>query len=150
MPESVQVVVNVDKSKRAPYGSVNPLEVAELREKGLTFTQIAKIIGCTKQAANKAYRNLMTDFRGVEKFKDIRADVFAMLQKKMLYSLTADDIKGMAPDRRVWSAAVLYDKERLERDKSTANLSYKAIISDIADLEAVEADLKRQIAEITG
>ena len=150
MPEITVTVDRVDGKGVKGNPIANPVEVAELREKGLTFPQIGKLLGCSKQAAHRAYKNLKTEFRGLEKFKDIRADVFALFQKKMLYSLTADDIKGMAPDRRIWSAAVLYDKERLERDKSTANVAYQAIVQDVADLEAEEQRIRAQIAEITG
>ena len=121
----------------------------ELREKGLTFAQIGKLMNCTRQAAHKAFQGIATEFRGVEKFKDIRADLFAMFQKKLLYSLTSKDIKSMAAGSRITAAAILYDKERLERDKSTSNVSYARIIQDISDLDEAEKDLRKQIAELT-
>lgn len=150
MSNQAQTVDVVDVVPAGRPRSINPVEVLELREKGLSFAQIGKILGCTKQAAHKAFQHVKTDFRGVEKFKDIRADIFALFQKKLLYSLTAGEIKSMAPASRITAAAILYDKERLERDKSTSNISYQAIVSNVADLERRESELKAQIAELSG
>lgn len=70
----------------------------------------------------------------VEAFKRSRADVFAGFQEKIMASITPEEIQKAPFGSRITAAAILYDKERLERDLSTSNVA-----SVIGDIEAIRA-----------
>ncbi|MCP4156679.1 MAG: hypothetical protein GY757_53695 [bacterium] len=126
------------------------IDLVELRNKGLTFDQIGRLVGCSKQNVSERLRSYATDLRGLKTFKAHRADIYALFVKKMLYSLTVADIKRMAPDRRVWSAAVLHDKEMGLRGQMVPTNNYIQIVNKVEGLEAKEIKIKAAIAELTG
>ena len=73
----------------------------------------------------------------VEEYKAHRADVFAGIQHRLLASCTDEDIKKAPMGSRVLAAAQLYDKERLELDKSTSNIGVLVdVIKRIQEQEA--------------
>ena len=53
----------------------------------------------------------------------------------------------MAPASRITSAAIMYDKERLERGKSTENVAYADMESDRAAIKAEMAQLRKELGE---
>lgn len=95
-------------------------QMIELRKKNLSHEQIAKIVGCSP--ANVTQRLKGMDIQDIELYKQNRADVFALLQQQIINSITPEDIKKTSASQRVTMAAILYDKERLERGQSTANI----------------------------
>ena len=102
----------------------------------LSYEEIAAIQGVSKQAIHNRLKNLLP-IPETKTFMENRGDILASFQAKMLANLDDEKINKMAGDRLVWSAAVLYDKERLERGMSTANLA--SVHADIAALRASEA-----------
>ena len=59
------------------------------------------------------------------------------------FKITDEDIKGINPLQRVVAMGILYDKERLESGKSTANINVVEVTGTIADLQS-QADLLRK------
>ena len=119
-----------------------PIEdLIDLRQRGLSCAQIAKIVGCDKSNVARRLANL----DGLNRYKKHRGDVFADLQRRLICSIGDADIKRMAPDRRIWGAAVLYDKERLERGQSTENISVYGAIQEIS---RGLAEARRKLAEL--
>lgn len=109
-----------------------PIEtIIDLHAKNLSHAQIAKIVGCRSQ--NITQRLQASGITSLRNFKKNRADVFATIQSRILNSIGDDDIKKAPFGSRITAAAILYDKERLERDKSTSNVL--SIHSDIAALK---------------
>ncbi len=102
----------------------------------LSYAQIAAIQGVTPQAIHQKIKDLLPIPEN-QVYMDHRADILSNTQLRLLAALDDDKIKKMAGDRLVWSAAVLYDKERLERGMSTANLS--TITASIAELKGISA-----------
>jgi hypothetical protein len=120
-------------------------QLLELRAKGLSFNDIAKIVGCNKSNVHNRLKEYKEELEQLDSFKDNRADYFAITQAKLLNSIDESDIKRMAPASRITGAAILYDKERLERGKSTANVSYADMCRDAAQLEAEIAQLRQEL-----
>ena len=54
-------------------------------------------------------------------FADNKSAVFERLQKR-LFNLTESDLKGMSGLQKVTAGAIVFDKQRLQDDKSTANV----------------------------
>ena len=65
-----------------------------------------------------------------ESFKKNRADIFAGMQDKLLSSIDEQDIKKAPLGSRIFAACQIYDKERLERGQSTANIAANHSISE--------------------
>ena len=70
-------------------------------------------------------------------YVDHRADILSNTQLRLLANLDDAKMQQMTGKDLVVSAAVLYDKERLERGMSTANLA--SLTSDIAAIRARKA-----------
>ena len=103
---------DIDMSGNKPV----PIEkLLKWRKQGLTYEEIGELAGTSKQASHQRLKPYKDAIENLPFFKDNRADIFAILQSLILSSLTEEDIKSMAPASRITAAAILYDKERLER-----------------------------------
>jgi len=123
-----------DLPKPTKWHKKIPIEVIlELHSKELSHDQIAKITGCTH--SNITQRLQRTGITSLSNYKANRGDLFALLQSKILNTITEADIKKASLLQRVTASGILYDKERLERDKSTANIA--TVHTDIAKLKEV-------------
>ena len=92
----------------------------ELHSKGLSHTQISKILGCNP--SNVTHRLQTAGVTSLRDYKKNRADFFAATQSRMLNNITEEDMKKASLSQKVVAAGILYDKERLERDLSTQNI----------------------------
>jgi hypothetical protein len=100
--------------------------------------QIAESVNCSKQAVNQTLERYGIDYNHAENYKKRRAEIFAGLQARILESIDATDIKDASVLQRVTAAGILYDKERLETGKTTANIG--TLIARIQDIQREEAD----------
>ena len=89
---------------------------------GLTYEEIARIQGVSKQAVHKAIAGLMPT-ADTDIYRSKRGDILAEMQRKILDSIDYQDIKKSPLGSRIVSAGILYDKERLERGLPTSILS---------------------------
>lgn len=108
------------KQRRLP---LNMQKILKLESQGLTHSAIAEIIGCKQQTITRkllSYRALKDK---VNDFTTRRADTLAFVQKMCLDSIEPEEIKALKVPQRIWVMGVLYDKERLERNKSTNNIA---------------------------
>ena len=138
-----------NKPKTTPKGIDHTLTV-ELRKKGLSHHQIAKIQGC--HTSNIAA--VLLRYGGVqqetEDYKSNRADIFANLQHRLISSITTDDIKKTPTGSRILAVAQLYDKERLERGLSTQNIDSQAVSVHISQLSSELAKIRERRLKLQG
>lgn len=126
------------------------VNILEYRKQGLTCAEIGKLVGCSKQNVSDRLKAFKTDMAGLETFKSKRADILALFQKKLLYSLTDKDIKRMPGGSRVLAFAQLYDKEQIELGKPTQILGYAEIQEQLGSVDSEIAALEAELAEIEG
>jgi hypothetical protein len=88
----------------------------------LTTREVAAICDTDHTHVLATYKRYGIDSTHVDQYKRHRADLLAGLQDKLLASITNEDIQKAPMGSRVLAAAQLYDKERLELDKSTSNV----------------------------
>lgn len=93
----------------------------ELRLKGLTYRDIAKVFNCTHGAVVRRISKLLPKIDTVDIFKQKRADILTAKQMEICQSLTGDKIKKSSAAQLATILGILYDKERLERGLSTEN-----------------------------
>src|SRR3990167_7144662 len=125
----------IDRSvKDIPIESI--IEYAD-REPPLSYQEIADLVGCSKQNVYDRLHRVGYNRTNAKHFEKNRAKTFQFLQSRLLNSIDDKDIKGTPIYQRIIGASILYDKERLESGKSTANIS-------VADVQGTIADLQKQ------
>ena len=123
-----------------------PIEtIIEYRNRGLSYTEIAKLTGCSRQNVQQRLETVEYSKEDIENFKKHRGDVFAFLQSKLINSIDSDAIKGMQPYQRIIGASILYDKERLEQGKSTGNINILEVSATIEDLQRQAEVLRKSL-----
>ena len=103
----------------------------------LSYDQIAAIQGVTRQAVHQRIKNLLP-IPETQVFIDHRADIFAHKEMELLSDLTPAKVQKMGGRDLIVGAAILYDKERLERGKATEIIDY---IGTSKKLQAIQAQL---------
>ena len=95
----------------------------KLDHPNLSYEKIGKLLGCTKANVIQRLRPYKDEIESLPAFKKNRGDILAIVQNKLLNSISLDDIKGASLLQKVTAMGVLYDKERLETGQSTSNTS---------------------------
>jgi len=129
----------IDTSTLPDLSIYNPKDIPlsvliDYRRRGLTYRQIAKLVGCSHVNVIKRLEGYCQDIDTVESYKRNRADVLAVVQSKILHNITKSDITKCNLRDKVISMGVLYDKERLERGQSTDIVDIRSLTMDITDL----------------
>jgi len=133
-----------------------PLEtLVGYRNKGLSYRQIAKLAGCSSINVFHRLKYAEDDIIETEGYADNRAWVFDNLAKKLIFSITEDEIKSLNPYQRVVALGILYDKYRLETNQSTSNVGLTGRITVIAQDSMAQKALAdtirgRRRAEVVG
>lgn len=123
-PNSIDFLPYQDITHLPVKKGIDPQVVCDLKDKGYTFVQIAKILKISKYTAFYHYHRLKPERETTKFFVDNRAEVFQEVQKRLLMSINEEDIKKTPVGSRVLAVAQLYDKERLETDQSTSNQAH--------------------------
>jgi IS30 family transposase len=134
------------RTKRTPR-KLDRAKVRELAEQGLKTVDIAKHQGVARSTVFRFLQQTEPDRQALEAFKKDRGDVFARLsmkrlevQEKIVDTFDERLIATLQPHQKGSllhalniQAGTLYDKERLERGQSTANLSVLAKLITAAE-----------------
>lgn len=102
---------------------VNMQKILKLESQGLTHAAIAEILGCQPITITRKLMSYRALKDKVNDFTARRADSLAFVQKMCIDSIEPAEIKALKVPQRIWVMGVLYDKERLERNKSTNNIA---------------------------
>ena len=111
-------------------------KLAQARTAGLSYRNAARLAGVSKDTAVKYLRQWGLDKVNVEQFRASRADIMAGVQAEIgkamfgvVSQLTKEEIaaldarqKGALLRDLATSCGIAYDKERLEKGQSTANI----------------------------
>lgn len=133
------LVSHVDEKK-----SYNLLKALELREEGVSQAEIARQVDCSVTKVKSMFVKYDKALHKVLSYKGHRADILADLQRRILLSISDLDIKQSTMVARVQALCNLYDKERVERNLSTANIV--TIHDDVAAIRA--AQQQRNVAVV--
>lgn len=89
--------------------------------------------GISKQAVSQALRRSGLDPEEIGRFKKDKSLILHGKQKILLDALTPEVVKGMSGRDKIVSFGIVYDKTRLEDDKSTANILSFVKTSDLLE-----------------
>lgn len=110
---------------------------------GLSERQIAKMVGKSKTTVHYwIKKHNIPDKAALQAFKATRGDRFAAIQKEIAENIDLDDIKKASLLQKSTTICQLYDKERLERDLSTSNVSVLTTKDYDAELDALDAEYR--------
>ncbi len=104
-------------------GKFSVEEAIALCERGMSLTEAAKLLGVSKQSVSKKLRRYNYSHERLKSFKESKADLLALLQSNILQGVTQEEIKKANLQQKMWAFGVAFDKERLQRDLSTSNVS---------------------------
>ena len=121
-----------------PYpAKINKAKALDLRRQGLTYKDIGKVIGASAPSIYMSIKDLLPT-EETTTFINARADVLSEIQRRILSSLTPECINAAPLQARAVSFAVLYDKERIERNLSSSNVDIRADISIMQGLSGIK------------
>lgn len=130
-------IMTQDKPKRKPgrprkdNEPLNKNVIAKYVNRGVTSpTTIAEATGTTVRAAVDALKRYGFDKDSVEEYRKNKAEILDGIQAKLLQAAATKDLEGVPVQQLITSAAILYDKSRLETGQSTGNI---AVIIKAAD-----------------
>lgn len=135
-PASNEATPPCRERKAARARRLDRAKVLTLAKQGLSNSVIAKLQGCNPSTVWRYLQASGEETRALEAFKAGRGDAFATIQgkgldvqHKLLDSLTDDVLDALSPHQKAsllvtlsTVVGVAYDKERLERGKSTQNI----------------------------
>lgn len=134
--EDLPTLENHEPCPSSPKG-IPISKIIELRNKHLTFKEIGKIVGCSKQNVVERLQPYRQEIENLQSYKENRADVLAVVNSKILNSLSDEDIKNASAYQKVGMFGILYDKERLERGQATGITEHRDIQANIKDLMTI-------------
>lgn len=123
---------NPTPGKRAKNTPITTLLDQVSRNPNLSTRELGKLNGIDHSAVIRLFQRHGIERERIEDYKGNRADFLAGLQEKLLQAITTEDLEKASLRDKVISAGVLYDKERLERGQSTANVSLLSRLIDEA------------------
>jgi len=122
-------------------------KIVELRNKGLSHSQVGKLLGCTKEAiSQRLARYPEIDSGAAREYKDARSEILRGLQIRTLKTLSPSDIQKASVRDRTILFGTLYDKERLEEDKTTANVSSWIRVIDDSPVDVI--DIPQDVVDV--
>jgi len=109
----------------------------------LTQAQIAKLHSIDDTTVCKILKQYNIDYKQTQDFIKNRADIFAGLQRKIIESISPEDLQKAPLQVKAMAMGVLYDKERLERGQATEiTVNFDAIRAIKERARDVEAKIK--------
>jgi len=132
--EMIDAAESVNLPTETPEVTINEIipisKILDLRVKNpnMSIRQMGKVLGCSHANIIKRLEPYREEIEALPSFKKNRGDMLAMVQNKLLNSVTIEDIKGASLLQKLSAFGILYDKERLETGQSTNNTSVLATV----------------------
>lgn len=105
-------------------------------EKKLSYRDTAQILGCSERNIGKRLEKVQYYLETDNTYQKARPKILRIHQRRLLEGLTDGKIREMKGGEITKSHGELHHAERLEEDKSTANIhSYREIVQREKELE---------------
>ena len=98
----------------------------------LTVRQIAAIADCTHPHVIATLQRYGVNQHDLKAYKDNRADILAGMQQRVISAVTDADVKKASLYQKITAAAILMDKERLERGQASEIIDHRHLQVDLA------------------
>ncbi len=97
--------------------------VVSMRQRGLSLSEIGKVVGVSKQAVSQMLKRSGIDIEAVETFKKGKPLILHAKQKMLLDQITPAEVKKMSGRDLAVSFGILFDKTQLLEGRATANVA---------------------------
>ena len=124
-------------------------EIKILRADGLTFHAISQKINRDPKTVQKACLDPVIASEIIE-IKEVLADQYENLARRMIDSITEEDIQKINAYQRTIASGICTDKMRLLRNESTENFSIDALNLSMEARQERRIELEIRISEMTG
>ncbi len=135
-------------AKQRANSKVNITKAIQLRVNGMTYTDIGKYFGVTKQAVLEQVRRYLPKDIDIKATSENLSPIMRGKAYELLLSLSDDDQKAMSGLQKSTAFCQLYDKVRLEEGKSTQNIDIRALTGSIEEMEAEERRIQEELEGI--
>ncbi len=134
------------KGKRSKTREKVDEKMLDLKARGLTYQEIGDLCGgLSRQAVHRRIGGHLTDDEKLERYKTRRADLLAATQERILSSIDDETISKANLQSKALAYGVLFDKERLERNLSTSNLSEHISVKSLSIEERTTLDMALEV-----
>lgn len=149
----------IEQTNPSPLSKYRPKyipiqDIIEYLRKGLTQAEVARLYGVHPSSISAMMSRHRVSLQSLDTLKKHRADVFASISARILNSITEKDITSATLLQKLTAIGIIYDKERLERGKSTANISVKdtlqVVQEKLREITAEEEKLRKDMQERGG
>ena len=123
MSETLLTTNQPDEIESTEYDLIPIQDLIYYRERGLSYSEIAKLANCSKQNVHERLQNIKYSPSSNDNFRKHRGDVLSFIQSRLLNTLDDSALQEMSPYQRIIAMGILFDKERLERGESSSNVS---------------------------
>jgi hypothetical protein len=124
-------------------------QVKILRANGLTYNAISLKINRNPKTVKKAC--LVPEIaEEIREMQEELADSYEGLSRRMIDSISDEDIEKLNAYQRTISSGICTDKMRLLRNESTSNISIAAIDANIEETERQIKEVEARIDKLTG
>lgn len=124
-------------------------QIKILRASGLTFNAISQEIQRDPKTVKKTCLDPAVA-SGIMEIQEELSDAYEGLSRRMINSITDDEIKDLNAYQRTIASGICTDKMRLLRNESTENISMDAMHTRGEDRERRRIELEECLSEITG
>lgn len=131
--------------KPLAYKEIQTLQI--LRASGLTYNAISQEIKRSPKTVKKACLDPMIA-HGIKEIQEELADSYEGLARRMIDSITEEDIQKLNAYQRTIAAGISTDKMRLLRNESTENVSIREITATREEIQARREVLSEQINQM--
>ncbi len=120
-------------------------EIIELiGKKGLSYEKAGKVLGISAPSVWERCKRHGIIPKGLNRYRGAKLDLIDSKASLLLYALTWDKIKKLSPYQLVGMYGILYDKARLEADKSTQNINLQGVLGKLeSKLQNLEEEKER-------
>ena len=133
--------------KPLAFKEIQALQI--LRASGLTYNAIAEQINRSPKTIKKACLNPVIASE-IKEIQEELADAYEGLSRRILESITQEDIQKLNAYQRMIAAGIATDKMRLLRNESTENISMAKVEMNRKEIAVKCAEVEKRIRELKG
>jgi hypothetical protein len=124
-------------------------QIKILRASGLSFHAISLKVNRDPKSIKKTCLDPMIS-SDIKDIQEELADSYEGVARRMIDSISDEDILKINAYQRMVSSGIATDKMRLLRNESTENLSIREMYADMENLDERRIEIEQRLFEITG
>ena len=146
-------MTDVIPTRQTHQGRIDVLKALELRtKKGLTYPEIAKYMGVTKQAVHaalKRFNTLLMQPGELDAFRGAKADLLESAEARLLNEvIDPDKMRKASINNVAYALGQVSNIARLEKGLSTSNVAYVDMSASLEELRQQRRQLEEALNDM--